>query len=87
MERKEFNWTMSASEAMPGTRVGSDIQSIYDYLASGRILTSLDAVFSNHTVCLVKYISVMRNKYGLNIKSRRITVSKRKHINEYWIEN
>lgn len=76
---------LSASEALPGTQSGSDIQCIYDYLAMGRVLTTLDAVFSNHTVCLGKYISILRNKYGIAIKDEWIQVSKRKRVKQYWI--
>lgn len=76
---------LSASEALPGTQSGSDIQCIYDYLAKGRVLTTLDAVFSNHTVCLGKYISILRNKYGIAIKDEWIQVSKRKRVKQYWI--
>lgn len=76
---------LSATEALPGTQPGSDIQQIYDYLACGRVLTSLDAVFSNHTVCLGKYISILRNKYGIAIKDKWIKVSKRKKVKQYWL--
>ncbi len=76
---------MSAAEALPGTEPGSDIRQIYDYLARGRILTSIDAVFSNNTVCLPKYISILRNKYGITIKDKWIQVSKRKKVKQYWL--
>lgn len=77
---------LPASEALPGTKPGSDIQSVYDYLMDGQVLTSLDAVFSNHTVCLGKYISVLRNKYGIAIKDKWVKISKRKKVKHYWIE-
>lgn len=76
---------LSVMEALPGTQSGSDIQQIYEYLASGRVLTSLDAVFSNHTVCLGKYISILRNKYGIVIHDEWVKISKRKKVKQYWL--
>lgn len=77
---------LSASEALPGTQSGSDLQCVYESLASGQTLTSLDAVFSNHTVCLTKYISLLRNKYGIPVKDRWKKISKRKKIKEFWLD-
>ncbi|MFR9556114.1 MAG: hypothetical protein SNH99_01850 [Rikenellaceae bacterium] len=78
---------LSAADALPGTKEGSDIRLIYTYLAEGRILTTLDAVFSNHTVCLGKYISLLRNKYNITVKDRWIRISKRKQVKQYWLED
>jgi hypothetical protein len=78
----------SAMEAMPGTKPGSDICKIYDYLASHKSLTTLDAVFRNNTVCLTKYISIMRDKYGINIKDEWVRVgTKQKRVKRYWLED
>ena len=87
MEKNSYNLTrLSASEALPGTQSGSDIQCVYEALASGQTLTSLDAVFSNHTVCLTKYISLLRNKYGIPVKDKWKQISKRKKIKEFWLD-
>lgn len=71
--------------ALPGTKTGSDIRSIYAMLAKGRVLTTMDAVFNNHTVCLNQYISVLRNKYHITICDEWVRVSKRKRVKQYWI--
>lgn len=73
------------SETLPGAQPGSTIRDIYEYLAQGRVLTTLDAVVSNRTVCLAKYISLLRNKYGVDIKDQWITLGNRKRIKQYWI--
>ncbi|WP_163222047.1 hypothetical protein [Bacteroides sp. 214] len=87
MESEKNNQVhLSATEALPGTQAGSDLQCVYEALASGQILTTLDAVFSNHTVCLTKYISLLRNKYGIPVKDRWVKVSKRKRVKEFWID-
>lgn len=71
---------------LPGTHAESDINRIYERLLAGNTITSLDAVFKNNTICLTKYISILRNKYRIPIKDRWVKVSKRKHVKEYWIE-
>lgn len=77
----------SATEAMPGTCPGSDICKIYDHLASNKSLTTLDAVINNNTVCLTKYISIMRKKYGIKIKDEWVRVGmKQKRVKRYWME-
>jgi len=73
------------SEALPGTQPGSTIRDVYEYLAQGRVLTTLDAVVSNRTVCLTKYISILRNQYGIGIKDQWIKLSKKKKIKQYWL--
>jgi len=78
--------SLFVSEALPGTQPGSTIRDIYEYLAQGRVLTTLDAVISNRTVCLTKYISVLRNQYGIVIKDQWITLGNRKRIKQYFIE-
>ncbi|OCW94291.1 hypothetical protein A9168_07515 [Macellibacteroides sp. HH-ZS] len=77
--------SLFVSEALPGTQPGSTIRDIYEYLAQGRVLTTLDAVISNRTVCLTKYISVLRNQYGIGIKDQWIKISKKKKIKQYWL--
>lgn len=77
--------SLLASEALPGTRPGSTIRDVYEYLAQGRVLTTLDAVVSNRTVCLTKYISILRNQYGICIKDHWIKISKKKKIKQYWL--
>ena len=77
----------TAEEALPGTKGNSDIRSIYNALADGRSLTVLDAVFSNNTVCLGKYISILRTKYNIPIKDEWVTVGERKkRVNRFWLE-
>jgi len=76
---------LDANAALPGTREGSDIRSIYLMLASGRSLTTMDAVFANHTVCLNQYISKLRNKYNITICDEWMRVSKRKKVKRYFI--
>ena len=78
--------SLFVSEALPGTQPGSTIRDIYEYLAQGRVLTTLDAVISNRTVCLTKYISVLRNQYGIFIKDQWITLGNPKRIKQYFIE-
>jgi hypothetical protein len=73
-------------KALPGTKADSILNDVYRHLLRGNILTTLDAVFSNRTVCLAKYISVLRSKYNVQIADRWITLSSKKHIKEYWIE-
>ena len=77
--------SLFVSEALPGTQPGSTIRDIYEYLAQGRVLTTLDAVVSNRTVLLTKYISVLRNQYGIVIKDQCIKIGKKKKIQQYWL--
>ena len=73
-------------KALPGTKADSILNDVYRHLLRGNILTTLDAVFCNRTVCLAKYISVLRNKYNVPICDKWITLSSKKHIKQYWIE-
>ena len=85
--RKFIDYIPSVDEALPGTKENSDIRGIYKALASGRSLTALDAVFSNHTVCLGKYISILKNKYNIPIKDEWVTVGDRqKRVKRFWLE-
>lgn len=87
METSSKNrFPLLASEALPGTRAGSDLQSVYESLAAGNVLTTLDAVFTNNTVCLTKYISLLRNKYGIPVKDKWVKISERKQIKQFWLE-
>lgn len=84
---KFIDYVPSVEEALSGTKENSDIRSVYQALASGRFLTALDAVFSNHTVCLTKYISILRTKYNIPIKDEWVTVGERqKRVKRFWIE-
>ena len=84
---KFIDYVPSVEEALPGTKENSDIRSVYQALASGRFLTALDAVFSNHTVSLTKYISILRTKYNIPIKDEWVTVGERqKRVKRFWIE-
>lgn len=85
MERMDDR-NLFISEALPGTQPGSTLRDVYEYLAQGRVLTTLDAVISNRTVCLTKYISVLRNQYGIGIKDQWIKLGNRKRIKQYFIE-
>lgn len=73
-------------KALPGTKADSILNDVYRHLLRGNILTTLDAVFCNKTVCLTKYVSVLKNKYNVPICDKWITLSSKKHIKQYWIE-
>ena len=84
---KFVDYIPTAEEALPGTKENSDIRGIYKALASGRSLTALDAVFSNLTVCLGKYISILRTKYNIPIKDEWVSVGERqKRVKRFWLE-
>lgn len=84
---KFIDYIPLANEALPGTKEDSDIRSVYNTLASGKSLTTLDAVFSNYTVCLGKYISILRNKYNVPVKSEWVVVGERnKRVKRFWLE-
>jgi hypothetical protein len=73
-------------DSLPGTRKeDSIINEVYRNLAKGRVLTTLDAVKSNRTVCLGKYISLLRNKYQIAIKDKWIELENQKRIKQYWL--
>lgn len=78
---------ISPSDELPGVTDDSDLRSIYNDLKNGKVLTTLDTVYSNRTVCLTKYISILRNKYGVDISDKWIKVSKRKKVKQYWINS
>lgn len=74
----------TAAEAMPGSKPGTILHGIYNYLMERGSITTLDAVFCNQTVCLAKYISIMRDKYGINIKDEWVHVGmKQKRVKKY----
>ena len=73
------------SEVLPGAQPGTILYDIYEHLAQGHVLTTLDAVVSNRTVCLSTYISMLRKKYGIEINDQWITLSNNKKIKQYWI--
>ena len=83
-QRTSYLGFYDANAALPGTKEGSDIRSVYLMLAHGRRLTSLDAVKANHTVCLPKYISLLRNKYNIFIYDEWIRISKTKRVKQYF---
>lgn len=82
MEGKDFN----VCEALPGVRPNSDLMTIYVDMMNGKTLSSLDAVRSNHTVNLTKYVSVLRQKYGIDVKDRWVKTPSGKRVKLYWIE-
>ena len=73
-------------DPLDGVRYDSTLRAVYDRLTAGDKLTSLHAVKSERTVCLAKYISILRNKYGIIIRDKWLKISKRKHVKLYWIE-
>ena len=84
----ETRKTFDVCQDLPGTQPGSDLQSIYIDLMNGKTLSSLDAVRSNHTVNLTKYVSVLRKRYGIDIKDKWIKIpNSRKRVKLYWIES
>lgn len=68
---------------LPGAMKTSDITHIYHRLLNGETITSLDSVRKSHTVCLTKYISILRNKYDIPVVGRWVKVSKRKRVKLY----
>lgn len=75
-----------ADADLPGTRPGSTIRDIYYDLMDGKVLSSLDAVWANRTICLTKYISILRTKYGIDIRDKWIKLENKKEVKLYWIE-
>lgn len=71
--------------ALPGTKANSDISQIYLRLLRGDIITSMDAVFADHTICLTQYISIMRRKFNIPVQDEWMKVCKRKKVKKYWI--
>ncbi len=77
------------ANALPGVRAYSDLRGIFNDLMAGRVLTGLDAVRANNTICLTTYISRLRNRYGIPVQSRIIEVAaskgRTKRVKEYWL--
>lgn len=72
-------------DPLDGVRYDSTLRAVYDRLSAGDKLTSLHAVKSDRTVCLTKYISILRNKYGIIIHDKWLKIGKRKQVKLYWI--
>lgn len=70
---------------LPGVSGNSTIFRIYLDLKNGKVLTSLDALQDYQTVNLVKYISDLRLKYGVNIQSRWIDLPSKKKVKQFFI--
>lgn len=71
---------------LPGTKGDSILNDVYQHLMRGETLTTLDGLIKSKTVCLPKYVNVLRFKYKVSIKDRWITLSNRKRVKQYWIE-
>lgn len=77
------------TDPLPGVRSTSDLRRIFNDLMAGRVLTGLDAVKAQRTICLTTYISRLRKQYGIPVQAREIEVAasegRTKRVNEYWI--
>lgn len=77
------------ADPLPGVKATSDLRQIFNDLMAGRVLTSLDAVKAQRTICLTTYISRLRKRYGIPVQTREIEVAasegRTKRVNEYWI--
>lgn len=77
------------TDPLPGVRSTSDLRRIFNALLAGRVLTGLEAVKGQNTICLPTYISLLRRRYGIPVKDRRIEVAaaqgKTKRVKEYWL--
>lgn len=82
----EANDHSIAIENLPGTRSDSIINDVYSLLQKGAVLTTLDAVNHNRTVCLTKYVSLLRHRHNIPVQSRWIQLTNRKRIKQFWIE-
>lgn len=71
--------------ALPGTRIDSTIQKVYQDLLDGKTLTSLSALYSHQTICLTKYVSDLRLKYGIDVKDTWLTLNNGKRVKRYFI--
>lgn len=71
---------------LPGVAEGSTLLRIYRDIKAGRVLTSLNALQEYQTVNLVKYLSILRLEYGVNIQSKWIDIPSKKRIKQYWID-
>lgn len=77
------------ADPLPGVKATSDLRRIFNDLMAGRVLTGLDAVKAQRTICLTTYISRLRKRYGIPVQAREIEVAasegRAKRVNEYWI--
>ena len=72
-------------KTLPGAKVDSTIQKIYQDLLDGKTLTSLSAIFDYRTVCLTKYISDLRLKYAVNVRDKWIETESGKRCKQYFL--
>lgn len=79
------NLTDEINSTLPRTRPESIINDVYASLQKGRILTSLDAVESSHTVNLPKYVSLLKSKYGIPVCDRWIQLDNHKRIKQFFL--
>lgn len=80
--------TKEKIKLLPHTRPGSTINKVYQLLLEGRRLTTLDALYADSaTLCLPKYISLLRYKYGVPVKKTWITLQNKKRIKVFWLPN
>lgn len=68
------------------TRPDSTITAIQNDLLNGKHLTSILALNRHHTICLNKYVSDLRLKFGLDIRDKWIELANGKRVKEYWID-
>ena len=71
---------------LTGARPDSTIRHIYNALYDGKRITSLDALGLCNTICLNRYICILRNKYGVAIKDKWLQLPNGKRVKQYWIE-
>jgi hypothetical protein len=70
---------------LQGVAEDSTILRIYRDLKAGKVLTSLDALYSYQTVNLVKYISLLRLEHWVKIQDRWIELESGKRVKQYFI--
>jgi hypothetical protein len=68
------------------TRPDSTITAIQNDFLDGRHLTSISALNRHHTICLNKYVSDLRLKFGLEIRDKWIELDNGKRVKEYWVD-
>jgi hypothetical protein len=71
---------------LTGAKPDSTIRHIYNALYDGKRITSLDALGLCNTICLNRYICILRNKYGVAIKDKWLQLPNGKRVKQYWIE-
>ena len=71
---------------LTGTKPDSTIRHIYNALYDGKRITSLDALGLCNTICLNRYICILRNKYVVAIKDKWLQLPNGKRVKQYWIE-